>query len=192
MEEITVSEELQEIIETVKSEAEPQSETPAPEAKPEEEIYDIEKYSGKVFYELREIHKLCQNFYAGRMHAAEQELEKYHDIESGRAFDSILKQIAQIYVNNENLPEKIEDAKASRKVSYILLDLLQILEEYGIHPHKSSEGDKISRFMSSVGYVETDDPDKNGTVAQSVQTGFYKENSPLMRELVTLYRKEDK
>ncbi|MBQ9419096.1 MAG: hypothetical protein IJU31_01830 [Synergistaceae bacterium] len=189
MDEITVSEELQEVIEAV--EAEPEPETPPPEETPKEEIYDIEKYSGKVFYELREIHKLCQNFYAGRMHAAEQELEKYHDIEAGRAFDGILKQIAQIYINNENLPEKIEDEKASRKVSYILLDLLQILEEYGIHTHKSSEGDKISRFVSSVGYVETDEAEKNGTIAQSVQTGFYRENSPLMRELVKLYRKEN-
>lgn len=155
------------------------------------ELYNIERYSGKVFYELREIHKLCQNFYAGRMHAAEQELDRYHEIESGRAFDSILKQIAQIYINNETFPSQIEDDKTRKRVSYILLDLLQILEEYGIKPHTSSNGDKISRFVSSVGYVETDDPDQDGKIAESVQTGFYRENSPLMRELVKLYRKED-
>ena len=153
-----------------------------------EKVYDIEKFSGKVFYELREIHKLCQNFYAGRIHAAEQELEKYHELHSGLAFDGILKQVAQIYINNEHLPEKIEDEKTRKRVDYILLDLLQILEEYGVHVHKSNHGDKNSRFVSPAGYIETDDPEQNGKIAESIQTGFYRENSPLMRELVKLYR----
>ena len=143
-----------------------------------------------VFTELREIHKICQNFQAGRIRAAESELEKYRDIDRGRAFDDILRDIARIYVDHESLPASIDDETLRKRVGYILLDVLQVLECYGVHPQKSEQGsERKLRLTHVVGYEDTEDQELHGKIAESVQTGFCRENHPIIQELVKLYRK---
>lgn len=177
------------------TEPEQQAEAVSPTPKVAEENPQAEKAEEDsmmyhVFRELRDIHRICQNFQAGRMRAAESELEKYHEIDRGRVFDDIFRDVARIYVDHESLPLSIEDEALRKRVNNILLDVLQLLEGYGVRPQKSEQGsERKLRLTHVVGYEETDDPELHGKIAASVQTGFYRENSAVMQELVKIYRK---
>lgn len=170
----------------------PQEETPPPvtDEKPQAEKPEDDSMMHHVFTELREIHRICQNFQAGRMRDAESELEKYHEIDRGRAFDDILRDVARIYVDHESLPATIEDEALRKKVNNILLDVLQVLEGYGVHLQRSSQGsERKLRLTHVVGYEDTEDPELHGKIAASVQAGFCRENLAVMQELVKIYRK---
>ena len=176
--------------------AEPVQEGPIQQEEPEQISQAVEEKPAEdtmmqhVFTELREIHKICQNFQAGRIRAAESELEKYREIDRGRAFDDILRDIARIYVDHEKFPASIEDEGLRKRAGYILLDILQVLECYGVHPQKSVQGDERKLRLTHVaGYEETEDPELHGKIAESIQTGFFRENHPIIQELVKIYRK---
>ena len=170
----------------------PQEETapPVTEGKPQAEKAEEDSMMSHMFTELREIHRICQNFQAGRMRDAESELEKYHEIDRGRAFDDILRDVARIYVDHESLPAAIEDEALRKKVNNILLDVLQVLEGYGVHLQRSSQGsERKLRLTHVVGYEDTEDPELHGKIAASVQAGFCRDNLAVMQELVKIYRK---
>ncbi len=146
----------------------------------------------KLFSEVRDIHKVCQNFLAGHLRELETELDKYHDIDRGRAFDDVLENIARIYLDYEHLPDEIEDAKIKQRTQYFLLDILQVLESYGVHVQKSCLKEKRNlRFTQVEGYVETEDEALIDTVAESKRTGFYREKNAIIKEIVSLYIKKE-
>ena len=66
---------------------------------------NMKQLSDRIFSELRDIHKVCQNFIAGSLVKAEEELDTYHSIGRGSAFDDVLRNIASIYIDYEDLPE---------------------------------------------------------------------------------------
>ena len=149
----------------------------------------IENLSSKLFSEIREIHKVCQIFIAGSLRDAEAELEQYHEIDRGRAFDDVLSSIAGIYIDYEDLPSTIEDEKLRKRVNYILLDILQVLESYGVKIQKSNDGDERNlRLTKVIDYVETDNPELHGKIASSRRTGFGRANNALVKELVSIYK----
>ena len=185
-EEIVLREEVTTQTEETSHEEKPQNVT---EQQPQMEKVEKDTMMHYVFTELREIHKICQNFQAGRIRSAESELEKYHEIDRGRAFDDILRDIARIYVDHEKLPATIEDNALQKKVNNILLDVLQVLESYGVRIQKSEQySERKLRLTHVVGYEETEDPELHGKIAMSVQTGFCRENLPVMSELVKIYK----
>lgn len=138
--------------------------------------------------EIHELHRLYHNEFAGRLKSMQDELDRYHDADRGNAFDGILSAIARIYVNNESLIDEISDSKIRKNVKYMLLDLSDLLEEYGVLRLKSEIGDKRNvRHCQIVERISTDNPELHDTIAASRSTGFYKGNRTIIKELVDVY-----
>ena len=71
---------------------------------------------------------------------------------------------------------------------YLLLDLSDLLEEYGVQKLKSNVGDKRNiRHCQILERVLTNDPALHDTIAASHNTGFYKDNRTIIKELVDVY-----
>lgn len=138
--------------------------------------------------EIHELHKLYHNEFAGRLKSMQDELDRYHDADRGNTFDGILSAIARIYVNNESLTDEISDPKTRKNVKYMLLDLSDLLEEYGVLRLKSETGEKRNvRHCQIVERIPTDNPELHDTIAVSHSTGFYKGNRTIIKELVDVY-----
>lgn len=153
--------------------------------------HDIEESaeaSKKTFTELREIHKLYHNEFAGRLKSMQDELDAYHKADRGHAFDGILSAIARIYGNNETLVDEIDDPKTKKHVKYMLLDILDLLEEYGVQRLKSNPGNKRNpRHCQVLERIPTDDPTLHDTIVASHNSGFYMENRTIIKEMVDIY-----
>lgn len=138
--------------------------------------------------EVREMHRLYHNEYAGRLKSMQEELDQYHNADRGKAFDDILGAIARIYGSNESLIDEIEDPKTKKHVQYMLFDLSDLLEEYGVFKLKSNVGDKRNtRHCQVCERIMTNDPTLHDTIAKSYNTGFYKDNRTIVKELVDVY-----
>lgn len=138
--------------------------------------------------EIHELHRLYHNEFAGRLKSMQDELDRYHDADRGNAFDDILSAVARIYINNESLIDEISDPKTRKNIKYMLLDLSDLLEEYGVLKLKSRVGDKRNvRHCQIVERIPTDDPELHDTIAASHSTGFYKGNRTIIKELVDVY-----
>ena len=149
---------------------------------------NIKQLSDRIFSELREIHKVCQNFIAGSLVKAEEELDTYHSIDRGRAFDDVLRNIASVYIDYEDLPEIVGNEKARKRIGYMLADILQVLESYGVEIQKSTHGEERKlRLTKTAECIETDDPKLYGKIARSKRTGFRRGNDALIKELVAVY-----
>lgn len=138
--------------------------------------------------EIHELHRLYHNEFAGRLKSMQDELDRYHNADRGNAFDGILSAIARIYINNESLIDEISDPKTQKNVKYMLLDLSDLLEEYGVLMLKSEIGAKRNvRHCQIVERIPTDNPDLHDTIAASHSTGFYKGNRTIIKELVDVF-----
>jgi len=154
----------------------------------EHKLKDIAETSAKTVGEVREMHKLYHNEFANRLKSMQEELEQYREIDRGRIYDGILGEIAKLYSDNESVIDDIAEAKVAKKINYMLMDIVQILEANGVHRQKSSIGDQRNvRFCQVVERIPTDNPSLHDTVAKSRSTGFYKENRALIKELVDIY-----
>lgn len=152
------------------------------------DIAESAEASKKTFAELREIHKLYHNEFAGRLKSMQDELDTYHKADRGHAFDGILSAIARIYGNNETLVDEIADPKTKKHVKYMLLDILDLLEEYGVQRLKSNPGDKRNpRHSQVLERIPTDDPTLHDTIVASHNSGFYMENRTIIKEMVDIY-----
>jgi hypothetical protein len=123
----------------------------------------------------------------------QEELECYRERDKGRAFDEILGEIAKIYINNEAVIDVIVDVKIKKQVSYMFMDIIQILEANGVHRQKSNIGDKRNtRYCQIIERIPTDNPDLHDTISLSRSTGFYIEGRSLVKELVDIFLFIDK
>lgn len=155
------------------------------------DIAESAEASKKTFTELREIHKLYHNEFAGRLKSMQDELDAYHKADRGHAFDGILSAIARIYSNNETLVDEISDPKTQKHVKYMLLDILDLLEEYGVQRLKSNPGDKRNtRHCQVLERIPTEDPALHDTIVASHNSGFYMENRTIIKEMVDVYLHE--
>ena len=151
-------------------------------------IAESAEASKKTFTELRDIHKLYHNEFASRLKSMQDELDTYHKADRGHVFDSILSAIARIYGNNETLVDEIDDPKTKKHVKYMLLDILDLLEEYGVQRLKSNPGDKRNtRHCQVLERIHTDDPALHDTIVASHNSGFYMENRTIIKEMVDIY-----
>lgn len=149
---------------------------------------DVSRTLAGISSEIHELHRLYHNEFAGRLKSMQDELDRYHDADRGNAFDGILSAIARIYVNNESLTDEISDPKLKKSVKYMLLDLSDLLEEYGVQRLRSEAGDRRNvRHCQIVKRIPMDDPEKHDTIAVSRSTGFYKGNRTIIKELVDVY-----
>lgn len=155
------------------------------------DIAESAEASKKTFTELREIHKLYHNEFAGRLKSMQDELDAYHKADRGHAFDGILSAITRIYSNNETLVDEISDPKTQKHVKYMLLDILDLLEEYGVQRLKSNPGDKRNtRHCQVLERIPTEDPALHDTIVASHNSGFYMENRTIIKEMVDVYLHE--
>jgi hypothetical protein len=154
----------------------------------EQNVKCVSDSSVKITSEVREMHKLYHNEFASRLKSMQDELERYREIDKGRVFDGILGEVAKLYTDNESVLDDIPDAKAQKRVRYLLLDIIQILESNGVFKQKSNIGDKRNtRYCQVVERIDTDNSDLHDTVALSRNTGFYIENRALIKELIDVY-----
>ena len=146
----------------------------------------------QLFTEVREMHKLYHAEYVGRLRTMQNELDKYHEIERGRAFDELLSSVARIYSNNETLADEVQDPKVKKSIRYLLMDLEELLEDYGVEKIRSKPGDaRNTRHCQILNRVITDDPEKNNKVARSYNSGFAIANRTIIKEMVDLYLYEE-
>ena len=118
----------------------------------------------------------------------QEELDGYHNIDKGRAFDNILSLIGRIYVNNETLADEVDDPKAKKNISYMLADIEELLDEYGMKKIHSEVGDKRNpRHCQVKSRIYTSNKDQHDTVAKSYGSGFYIENRTIIKEIVDVY-----
>jgi molecular chaperone GrpE (heat shock protein) len=154
----------------------------------QQNITTIADSSSKTVGEIRELHKLYHNEFASRLKTMQEELDRYHEIDKGRFFDGILGDIAKLYCDYESVIETITDDKASKRIKYLFLDIIQILEANGVYKQKSQPGDKRNpRHCQVVERIPTHDPEQHDRVVLSRSTGFTVENRTLAKELVDVY-----
>lgn len=197
--EVVSDEEIEEIKEVVgetsssevstppSSTVEPSNETSCPHIRNTaiiaQRLEGMEYAAVKTSTEMRELHKLYHTEFAGRLKKMQDELDDYHEIGKGRVFDGILAEIAKLYSDNEKLVDTLE----SKQLKFMFMDLLQMLENNGVHVQKSKIGDKRNtKYCQIIEQIVTDDPELHDTVAESLNTGFYVENRTLVKERIHL------
>ncbi len=144
-------------------------------------------FAQKIADDVRGMHKLYHNEYVGRLRDMQEELDKYHEIDREKVFDDILKEIAQIYCNNEMLLSMSEDTKVSKAIHNLFKDIEQFLDDHGVFIQKSAVGDKRSRFCQVAERIPTEDEGLHDTVAASRATGFSTEKRAIIKEVVDVY-----
>lgn len=154
----------------------------------EKDISEQSVTTSKISKEIRELHKLYHNEFAGRLRNMQEELETYHDMDRGRVYDDILREVARIYCDNEELLGADTDEKLKKRIKYLFMDIEQLLEANGVKIQRSSPGEKRNnKFCQIVERVETTDPEKHDTVVCSKRIGFYTEKRSLIKELIDVY-----
>ncbi len=148
----------------------------------------INSMENRLLTEVREMHKLYHNEFAGRLVRMQDEIERYHKIESGRIFDDILHSLVEIYSTNENLPDEVTEPKANKAVRYMLQDIEDLLEVYGVSRISSKPGDpRDKRHCNVINRIQTDDPAKHDTIARSYRSGFHIGNRAILKEMTDIY-----
>ena len=154
-----------------------------------EKICAIEDAEQRLFSEVRQMHKLYHSEFNGRLKVMNDELEKHRKIDSGRAFDGILAGIAKIYANYELFVEKIPDPETKKEIGYMLMDIEDMLAEYGVERQRSVSGEKWNVLNCRVlKKIPTDDPSKHNTIAKSYGSGFHVGSRFIVDEMVDVFK----
>lgn len=142
----------------------------------------------RLFSEVREMHKLYHSEFAGRLKAMQDELEQYRKIDKGRAYDDILAAIARIYDNYETLADEVAEPKAKKSIRYMLMDIEDLMNVYGMTKLRSNQGEKRNpRHCQVLNRISTDDSSKHDTIAKSYNSGFYIDNRTIIKEMVDIF-----
>lgn len=151
----------------------------------DEKLNSLVSTEQRIFTEVREMHKLYHTEFAGRLLSMQNELEQYRKIEKGRVFDDILAALARIYVNNETLADEVSDPKVKKSIRYLLMDLEELMESYGMNKLRSVQGEKRNpRHCQIRNRIPTDDSQKHDTVIKSYGSGFFIGNRTIIKEVV--------
>jgi hypothetical protein len=154
----------------------------------EHKVARIEDASEKAATEMRDLHRLYHNEFAGRLKSMQDELEQYREIEKGRIYDGILGEVAKLYCDYESVLNDISDEKAAKKIRYLFEDILQLLEANDVHIQKSTINEKRNaRYCQVVDRIETNSPEQHDTVVKSISVGFHKDNRALIKERINIY-----
>lgn len=167
------------------------------------ELDGIKEAEVSLRTEIGALHSLYHEEFAGRLRSMQAELDHYHDLDKGRAYDGILADIARIYDNYENLPEELEailedtqndadqvsDRQICEDVRYLLSDLMDLIIQYGATPIRSKPGEtRDLQHTQIIQRIPTDDPARHLTVAQSYNTGFRIGQRTIIKEQVNVYQ----
>jgi molecular chaperone GrpE (heat shock protein) len=148
----------------------------------------IANSSAKTADDIHGLHKLYHNEFSGRLQSMQKELDGYREIEKGRIYDEILRDIAKIYSDYISIVDNVSDEKQKKHINYMFDDILQVLESYGVSKLQSKLGEKRNtRHCSVREKLSTDNQELHDTVASSRNIGFYLENRTLVKEMVDVY-----
>jgi len=153
-----------------------------------EAVDNMRNSSSKIATELHGLHRLYHTEIANRISSMQSELERYREIEKGRIFDDVLSEIAKIYSEYEALINEVADEKAKKKIKYMFLDILQLLESNDVSKQKSDIGDKRNvKHCRIVEQIPTVNPELHDTIVESKNTGFNKDGRTYVHENVKIY-----
>jgi len=116
-----------------------------------------------------------------------EELKKYRDGALRQSQESLLRAIAQIYIQYK------KDTQNSEVLRFILTALKGVLEDNEVQFVKSSPGTPFVRQHMKIEaefVVITDEEKKDRTVAESLEPGYFFFGEPLIQELVKIYKYE--
>jgi hypothetical protein len=138
----------------------------------------------KVIQTLRE----NSNFQIQVRQNMQKELEDAKKKLSGDIFIPLLKEIAELYVEWQDVLCDLEDGVAKRKVQGIFEVLEEILEEYGCEFGTSEiDSKRRTKYSKLKNKVATGIKEKHETVAQSHNSWIVKEPFVLYPEYVDIY-----
>lgn len=167
------------------------------------ELKSIQETEASLRTELGGLHVLYHEEFAGRLRSMQAELDHYHELDKGRAYEGILADIARIYDNYEDLPGELETAlrevqngmvptpnrQICKDVHYLLSDLKDLIVQYGATPIRSEPGAmRDLQHTQIVRRIPTDDPARHLTIARSYNTGFRIDQRPIIKEQVDVYQ----
>ena len=153
-----------------------------------QEMQNISEVTAISVSEIKNIHKLFHNEFSGRLLSMQEKLDSYQDIEKGRIYDEILRDIAKIYVHYITIIDEISDTANKKVLTYLFEDILQVLESYNVTKLSSFPGDKRNtRHCQIREKIHIDDPTLHDTVVASQSAGFYIENRTLVKEIIDVY-----
>ena len=152
------------------------------------EVKSIAQSTEKIASEMRDMHRLYHNEFAGRLKSMQDELNAYREIDRGRVYDGIFGEIARLYNDYESILNEITEEKLQKKIKYMFSDIIQILEANGVGIQKSSVGDRRNtRHCQVVERFEAEEQEQHDTVSKSYNTGFYIDNRTLIKERVDVF-----
>lgn len=153
-------------------------------AKIEENGETYQNLEQKVIQTLRE----NSNFQIQVRQNMQKELEDAKKKLSGDIFIPLLKEIAELYIEWQDVLNDLQDGVAKRKIKGIFEVLEEILEEYGcdfgISEIDSKRKTKYSKLKNK---VPTSDKSKHETIAKSYNPWIVKEPFVLYPEYVDVY-----
>lgn len=138
----------------------------------------------KVIQTLRE----NSNFQIQVRQNMQKELEDAKKKLSGDVFIPLLKEIAELYIEWQDVLNDLEDGVAKRKVKGIFEVLEEILEEYGCDFGTSEiDSKRKTKYSKLKNKVPTSDKEKHETIAKSHNPWIIKEPFVLYPEFVDVY-----
>ena len=154
-------------------------------------IQKIQESSVIASTEIKDISKLYHSEFSGRLSSMQEKLDHYQEIEKGRIYDEIFRDIARIYSNYFSLLDDVTEPKVKKGLTYLFDDILQVLESYKVSKLSSKPGEKRNtRHCQIREKILTDDPEKHDTIACSKSPGFFIDNRTLVKEIVDVYIKQ--
>lgn len=138
----------------------------------------------KVIQTLRE----NSNFQIQVRQNMQKELEDAKKKLSGDIFIPLLKEIAELYIEWQDVLNDLEDGVAKRKVKGIFEVLEEILEEYGCEFGTSEiDSKRKTKYSKLKNKVPTSDKGRHETIAKSYNPWIVKEPFVLYPEYVDVY-----
>jgi len=154
-----------------------------------ETLRRIEQAQQKNSAVLREMDRKYHNGFDSVITRQQAELDVFREGLGRNALVVLLKEIASLYSDYVALLLRNDDLeKIKNGFSALLEDVLQLLHENGVEEYNSPQGGKYSlKFCKPFEKIKTADPELNGTVIESRNTGFYIDKTLLTPERVKIY-----
>lgn len=153
-------------------------------AKIEENGETYQNLEQKVIQTLRE----NSNFQIQVRQNMQKELEDAKKKLSGDIFIPLLKEIAELYVEWQDVLNDLDDEVAKKKVKGMFDILEEILEEYGCDFGTSNiDSKRKTKYSKLKNKIPTGDKEKHETVAKSYNSWIVKEPFVLYPEYVDVY-----
>ena len=137
---------------------------------------------------LREMDRKYHNEFNNVITKQQIELDMFREGLGRNVLNGILKTVANLYSDYENLLQLDDIEKVKKGLDALLAEMLQLLHENGVEEHKSKIGERYSlRNCKTFDKIKTGEAELHCTVIESRNTGFYIDKTVLVPERVKIY-----